>query len=804
MYKNILASFFVFTLIFNFVACDEHPNSGVVAVDDNTPQCPMGQLLDEYSGECVSLPEDDPDTGNTPDAATDVDEPRGDAVVDEVSPDADVAPDEVEVGVQADVEVDMGDKPDTEDLCDLEGSLSLSLPNDEHWTCEPGQFCRALEMHVRYESISDGVITALIVPIRAYGERPASRTFRHCELQMRDLDNQGLTEIVDTSIVDDAHNAATFVRLSETLQRGTTYELVVECLAREGIDPGRFYATIPSPQHLVVLSTPDAKPLCSENILLPEGGVNGNGQQSFEVVTDEQACTTPATLHVALGSDADAFRCQPGQQGCVLIRVDLTAGNEDVRVTDLAITIAQIQGNTLVEDRFLQCELNLQREVDWELLGNAAPRGEEFLFDRIDVVIEAHNSEQLVLNCRISSAVPDENEIYAFTIEGAQEIQAENNDGNALCEENITFDGEFGGLNLDHAQTVIVQGGLPDLNVRVATNTPEPRVLLPSMQGVRVTTYETVAGLGTNYLLQELVFENCLARDEEGACAQYGDDTAIGHIVLTYTDPRDHVEHRRSGLLTNGRVTFNGLAGLLAPALVVNQFTLSVDTSPRFQVRSGQQFRLQLVEYRAVHTRTAQVATHEDFPPQGEPATHTVYLTRPTVTLAVGTPSGSAVPGLIETLRFNVSADGRGELYVRRITFRLFSTDNADSGWNGCRNLADPTKWRLRDDFDPIVTTIVFATEDGGPCGNTPEPVAYAIVTMLVEVPAGATETFHLRVDTTGASSRDNDVIRVDIPSESQLVNQVFPAFEWEDANGDILDGSEIRNLPVQGGTLVF
>ncbi|MBI4435691.1 hypothetical protein HY630_03395 [Candidatus Uhrbacteria bacterium] len=166
-----------------------------------------------------------------------------------------------------------------------------------------------------------------------------------------------------------------------------------------------------------------------------------------------------------------------------------------------------------------------------------------------------------------------------------------------------------------------------------------------------------------------------------------------------------------------------------------------------------------------------------------------VRETKPTITLASGSPSGSGVPGLAEVFRFTVSAAAGEDVILKTLTFKLTSTDNnGDSGtagiaseWNTCRTSAtsgqlDATDFSLFDTADPSTPqeagdsdwAILAAT--GAACGDNAATLGFVRLTFTAGseevVAAGTTKTYSLKVDTTGASAANDDSFRVDMVGE--------------------------------------
>ena len=165
----------------------------------------------------------------------------------------------------------------------------------------------------------------------------------------------------------------------------------------------------------------------------------------------------------------------------------------------------------------------------------------------------------------------------------------------------------------------------------------------------------------------------------------------------------------------------------------------------------------------------------------------------PTITLASGSPSGAAIPGFSEVLRFNVTVPSCGDFVVQGVQLRVATIDNAGSGWNTSQWL-NAFEWRLYDLLDlsqDIPAGHWTLNADGGLA--TPEDVVEQVhLYPDIEIGAGQTKTFSVKVDTSRASASQDDGIRVDVLS--------FCYREVGQMAGICTEGTPI----VWGGTLVF
>jgi hypothetical protein len=195
--------------------------------------------------------------------------------------------------------------------------------------------------------------------------------------------------------------------------------------------------------------------------------------------------------------------------------------------------------------------------------------------------------------------------------------------------------------------------------------------------------------------------------------------------------------------------------------------------------------------------------------------TMTVRKTKPTVTLAAGSPSGAGIPGLNEVLRFTVAADANSDVVLQAVTIKVTSTDNAGHSWNvggdadGVIDLV--ASWKLYDssDLNTAVGTVALYDTDGAALADT-KTVGFARVSALAKtIAAGTSKTYVLKVDTTGASSSQDDSVRFDVSQEGGAGGALgaLKEFNWDEtSSGSVtdIDGTLIKNLPVNGGTIIY
>ena len=164
-----------------------------------------------------------------------------------------------------------------------------------------------------------------------------------------------------------------------------------------------------------------------------------------------------------------------------------------------------------------------------------------------------------------------------------------------------------------------------------------------------------------------------------------------------------------------------------------------------------------------------------------------------------GSPEGTAIPGFIETLRFEVTASG-SDTAVLQFPFFLSSSDTAGSDWNRCEQLSDPAKWALFDLSDPEEEILVgwdFRNDLLGQCDDTPDSVfgyAMAEIYLGYSIQDGMTKTFSLYMETSGASADWDDTVRTDIAPDSEFLWYAYPN-TYLDGNSECTSGISLPGL---------
>lgn len=190
----------------------------------------------------------------------------------------------------------------------------------------------------------------------------------------------------------------------------------------------------------------------------------------------------------------------------------------------------------------------------------------------------------------------------------------------------------------------------------------------------------------------------------------------------------------------------------------------------------------------------------------------TIRKTKPTVTLAAGSPAGADVPKTNqEILRFNISADQGDDLEILEIDFCLTASDQDANGWSNITALADKLTLYERDDLTtPLNGRWTLADTRTGL-----SRIIYAkfIFSPRKTISAGVSKLFSLLMNTSGArrsnSEGDGDKIIVEIIAMTNIGGTLglLNGIVWNETGvgaATEINGANVTNLPVTGGTIIY
>ena len=589
--------------------------------------------------------------------------------------------------------------------------------------------------------------------------------------------------------------------------------------------------------------------------------INGDALATTDIVptanvTGYNMTLTTSSLTVDESSTPSAATYVVGTASVPLVGYSFTAGNSsDITISDVTYLIAGDSDTTfstetrdvVVSDHVSSC--SVYDNVTGALIdgpeGVAASTTSDATatysvsFENFSWTVEAGGTEKMLLKCNLANVAADETadasndtyKAYLETTDSVPTMTAENADGDSVTPA-YDIDGDLDGTadadddaDFDTApaaapQLTVTESG--SLTVTKASDAPTATIVLGSSTGVSTAKYR-FAATNEAFVVNQLQLVNSIG-------ATY--DRGINSVTISYTNS-DGATETKTGYMSNAIADFGGL-DLYVPTTEARYLTVTIDTNTVSSTgaTSGDQFDLDLdmladtMQAVGVGSGTTIYSDTDSGINSGAATdldgnTMTLYKTKPTISLASGSPSGSGIPGLNEIFRFNVAADSRGYVIVNEFTFKVNSQDIATSGWNDC-DAADwgvATEWALYDSADVSTELgenadwLFYSDADSATCVAN-EALVWVKLDLEAnadngdEIAAGSTITYILKADTTGASPANDDSLRIDIDTEANILAGVAAsadAIEWEDdSNTAGIDGTLVKNLPVNGGTIIY
>lgn len=574
---------------------------------------------------------------------------------------------------------------------------------------------------------------------------------------------------------------------AQVLDAGETIDLMltVDVANVAGLEDDVVVATL----YMDTVDAEDTNGDAVENIV-PGADMEGN---DFTVVS--------SALDVTVSSPPNSGTYVKGTSNVDSVGFSFTAGNaSDVTVTDFLVTSDTDSADDII-DHVNSC--SLYDKTSGSLIdGPKAPDADDatFDFDNFNWTIAAGETEKVLVRCNYANVdTTDGADEYIYFIDNidmhdvSSDIVAEDEDGNEV--DAIINNSNDGGTVVIE----IVDAG--ELFLDVDGSTPTSTILLGNSTDVTVGVFE-FDSTEEGFTVTDLTIV-----DDD-------DCTVASAVTLSYKNEAGTTKEK-TGYFAGCTVTFSGLDFWVASDATPN-LTVMIDTNDvsATGTESGDWIWVGLeadtLTFKAVGASSGETIT--DLGTTAWANEMIVRKTKPTVSLASGSPSGSGVPGLSEVLRFNVSADSRGDVDLYGMYLKLNSSANGGDLWNMCNyggdRLDDGTLWEVYNSDDAstkIDTDWIFYDEGGHDCGDgDAEELQWAWFDFdpTEEIASGDTNTYVVRVDTSEASSADDDSIRLDIPSEDDTPGGY--AIWWGDGEDGDIDGEFIKNLPVTGGTIVY
>jgi len=446
--------------------------------------------------------------------------------------------------------------------------------------------------------------------------------------------------------------------------------------------------------------------------------------------------------------------------------------------------------------------------------------------------IPAASTYRMVVRCNLANlAVTGASDSLYLDINEDDDITSVDGDGNSIVE--TTFGATISATNVvnendgdtsvDAAGASIFQliADAGTITTAVDGDSPNSTIVLSNSTGVTVSKFKFTSS-NEAFTVDRLAVSNTS-----------GSDVAVSSVELHYKNQAGE-DKVATGFLTSNVYTFEGLT-FYVPKDDDALLTVKINTGDvtSANTASGDVVGIDLDidatnddQFRAVGSGSGSTLNDDNAGADRAGNDMEIRKTKPTISLASGSPSGAAIVGLIEVLRFNVTADSRGDVTVNEFTFEVNATDNAGTGWDECdTGDIEAADIYLYDSSDlaadiAISGDLTLAQTSGAACGAGSDLRWINIdFTTAEEVSAGTTKTYILKINvnnTTSPNAVQDDSLRVDFPDEDAhdaASTTDYDVIAWSDSNasgtdadadGGSIDGEYVKNLPVIGGSLIF
>ena len=340
--------------------------------------------------------------------------------------------------------------------------------------------------------------------------------------------------------------------------------------------------------------------------------------------------------------------------------------------------------------------------------------------------------------------------------------------------------------------TTATSGSLSVSNESSPTN-PNDALIVAGKDNLTVAAWKFTASNIEDLLVTRIVVQEVGSDDVPGNVrnlALYVDGVQVGDTVpsLTTGSPDAATFDKAAGLFTipkNGNKT-----------VVLKISTTGADNATFAANGQSVQFRIVLptdTAITATSTISAKGATSNAYAGSvnaGNKTANTagmkIVKTKPTFALASGSPSGTLIPGLVEVLRFTITADAANDVTFTSGTHNIRLTvvssvtgDDADNEYSLYDNDNPGTALQTIDDVDTV---------------NTGETINFS--TFALTVPAGTTKTLFVKADLS------------EVPQYGSFqlsIQNAAADLSWSDGTtaADINDTLTGKGTPLYGGALV-
>ena len=537
--------------------------------------------------------------------------------------------------------------------------------------------------------------------------------------------------------------------------------------------------------------------------VVPSTDLQGFGQEANAASMTVSLASTPGDVTVVqgkTGEEVNAFNVVTGDAGEVNVsNITLSVYAHDAstgtfQLGDCSSADQCATRDVDVNDNILSCSI-------YDLAGNlldgpTSPQadGTNIIFDDVNWTVPASKVERLSVKCNIGN--PSEtNDVYlAFDIADlSEDIVAEDEEGTDV---DPTTDAPNGGTSPTNVLTVTASGTIA---ATVDASSPSADFVTTGSNDNLLAVFRLTA-TNEDFSVNKLSVTEEAAEDKTGVSTSSAYTNNVSALTLEYVDSSGSTV-TSAGSFSGNEATFTGLDLFVEygdPALV--NVYVDVPATDRSGGTSTSNEYLELglsptagdfnavgVDSGVTDTAANDIETNKTF---------VVKETKPTISVNGSTPSGSGfVPGDQEVFRFDVGAHANEDVIIDEMVFAMASTDNTGTPteWNQCDNAAanmaaaDFDMYNLStdglSDTVEVDADVTMLAADGATCDTTAdtnagEDVEYWLIDLTTPetIPAGTTYTFAVYIDSTGASSANDDSIQMSIPADPFLASASFVA----------------------------
>ncbi len=572
--------------------------------------------------------------------------------------------------------------------------------------------------------------------------------------------------------------------------------------------------------------------------IVPNVPIVGNPQTVLASALDVNVSSSIAdNTHVkgATGAQSVAFVLSAGSDSSVAVsklvvdpRADTNANGTWSEAGEVATSIIAA-ANLWQQTDSGYTLLSGPKTVQATLVGGVAQAGTETItFDNFDVTVPAGDSIVLIVSLDFTTTATNDGgpDWVAITIQSASDIVAEDKDNNIVTA--TTGGGTAIGIINDNNNAAPLVPAVKSIVTAIGTFA----ISADSSDTAYRSRLVQMGATGQKALKIKAKGTNEAFRVTDARFTISTTPANVTSLTVTYpTNKEQTTFESKTSVLVSGVASFAGMNWYVTndnDSYLTATATINTDTNGALSANNPFTVTMETQDadldaatnnYTKViglssGSRVASTVANADS--AGNPlfARKTVI----TIDKNASSPSGSSIPGLNDYLTFNVTNTTGGTATIYGITLTANGSDAASADWV-CAGSSLDGSIKIYDTTDPS-TDLVFSqtgADLAGACvGAGADATEYYVALSSdggvtnngVQISAGATRSFKVKADTSGASAASDDSFRFDITNTNDAAAVTgTDDLRWDDGLGGGAannNGYKVDNLPVNGGNFVF